>query len=122
MDKKTDLDFEQIELQAREDQEEKSNEEKISLEEALYRLINNQDFNKIFLVGYLQNETLKYMYDLARTNNSNREEIQEVLMGISRFNQYIEQVFRNGEIARKAKYFKRVEESKSYSSDEEEVL
>jgi len=70
--------------------------EKVDLRDAIERLIRNEDFNKVFMKGYCENEAIRVVhlhgdeaFNQPDTKKQHREELQERMLSIARFSEYV---------------------------------
>lgn len=99
-----------VELTVQEAEQLRSNcKKQIELQESLIRLMNNSDFKKVFLENYTKEEPSRIVALLAESSfnmvepnrkKMYREDLEERLIGIARFSEYLRQI---SSIAEKAK-------------------
>jgi hypothetical protein len=86
----------------------KESQEKIELVQALERLYTNKDFNKLFMEEYLEKEPARLVHLLGEPAFNNhdkksfyREDLQERMIGIARFAEYLRNIYMMADTARK---------------------
>ena len=74
--------------------------QRIAKADALNRLLKNPDFNSVFVEGYVKDYAVRVVgllgdssLNLSGNKAHEREEIQESLVGVARFQTYIRTVF-----------------------------
>ena len=75
-------------------------EKQISLAQAMERLENNSDFKEVFTENYLKNEAYRLVgllsdasINMGNEKDKHREEIEERMIGIARFQEYVRTVY-----------------------------
>ena len=80
----------------------------IDLAQSLERLHNNEDFKKVFIKEYTEKESARLVsllseasFNMSGKKQEYREDIQERMLGIARFEEFIRNTFRLAEQAEK---------------------
>jgi hypothetical protein len=95
----------------------------VELAEALNRLHYNSDFKTVFLDHYLMKEPARIVgllgedqYNVGGKKAEHREDIHEMMIGISRFSQFCRRVFQYADSAKKSLDDLREAEAEFYAS------
>jgi len=70
--------------------------ERVDLRNAMERLIKNEDFKRVFMKGYCEDEAVRIVhlhgeeaFNQPDNKKQHREELQERMLGIARFSEYV---------------------------------
>lgn len=81
----------------------KQNEVFITRADKLQRLLDNEDFKELITEGFLKKFALEQVYALANPqlqDDKFQAKIQKHLQGIASFNDYLEEILANGQVAK----------------------